>query len=413
MIALMKYLRGYVRIKVWGTSPERFMNLCSNKDILLWDITKDHEAYYMCVHLKSFYRFRGIVRKTGTKVAILHRYGLPFLLPELLQRKFFLIGLILSIVFWVVSSFFVWDIEIQGNLAITDDLFYSFLKEQQVVVGMQKNNLDIETLEKEIRKHFTQITWTSAKLNGTKLVISIKENDAPILKEIAEETVGKDLIAEYNGTIVSMIVRKGVPKVSIGDSVEKDAILVEGKVPILNEDGTVREYQYVQSDADIVMEYQKVIQLKQEVDYLKKQYTGRTKKKYFLRVGEKEWKIPEEQPFLTYDTVIKLSRPLIFQKLSVPIYLGTYTHREYQKIEDKYSDEEMQLLLEEKQNAILTTLHEKGVQIIQKNVKIETNSDIWTLTGDYLMQGPTQRCADTVVEVLPEVTNSDTGVEDE
>lgn len=412
MIALLKYLRGYVRIKVWGTSPERFMNLCSNKDILLWDITKDREAYYMCVHLKSFYRLRGIVRKTGTKVAILKRYGLPFLLPEVLRRKIFLLGLILSILFWVISSFFVWDIELEGNYSITDDLFYSFLDEQSVVVGMRKNSLDIESLEKEIRKAFTQITWTSAKLDGTKLIINVKENDAPILQEEIVDTTGKDLVAEYNGTIVSMIVRKGVPQVAIGDAVEKGTILVEGKIPILNEDGTVKQYQYVQSDADIIMEYQQVIQLKQELDYIKKKYTGRTKTKYFLRIGEKEWKIPEEQPFLMYDSVIKLTRPLIFQKLSVPIYFGSYTHREYQKIEGKYTDDEMQILLEEKQNTILTTLHEKGVQIIQKNVKIDTNSDMWILTGDYLLQGPTMQTTDTVVEVIPEVANSDTGVED-
>lgn len=412
MIALLKYLRGYVRIKVWGTSPERFMNLCSNKDILLWDITKDRDAYYMCIHLESFYRLRGIVRKTGTKVAILKRYGLPFLLPELFRRKIFMFGLSFSILFWIISSFFVWDIELEGNYSITDDLFYSFLDEQYVVIGMKKNSLDIENLEKEIRKAFTQITWTSAKLDGTKLIISVKENDAPILEEEISATTGKDLVAEYNGTIVSMIVRKGVPQVAIGDVVEKGAILVEGKIPILNDDGTVREYQYVQSDADIIMEYQQVIQLKQEVDYIKKEYTGRTKKKYFLRVGEKEWKIPEEQPYLLYDSVIKLSRPLIFQKLSVPIYFGSYTHREYQKIEGKYTDKEMQILLEEKQNAILATLHEKGVQIIQKNVKIDTNSDMWILTGDYLMQGPTSLAMDTVVEVIPEVANSDTGVED-
>lgn len=412
MIALLKYLRGYVRIKVWGTSPERFMNLCSNKDILLWDITKDRDAYYMCIHLKSFYRLRGIVRKTGTKVAILKRYGLPFLLPEVFRRKFFMIGLVLSILFWIISYFFVWDIELEGNYSITDDLFYSFLDEQSVVIGMKKNSLDIENLEKEIRKAFTQITWISAKLDGTRLIISVKENDAPILQEEIVMTTGKDLVAEYNGTIVSMIVRKGVPQVSIGDVVEKGSILVEGKIPILNDDGTVREYQYVQSDADIIMEYQQVIQLKQEVDYIKKEYTGRTKKKYFLRTGEEEWKIPEEQPYLMYDSVIKLTRPLIFQKLSVPIYLGSYTHREYQKIEGKYTDEEMQILLEEKQNTILTTLHEKGVQIIQKNVKIDTNSDIWILTGDYLIQGPTNQTTDTVVEVIPQVANSDTGVED-
>ena len=33
MVGVLQFLKGYVRIKVWGVSPERFLNLCSNKNI--------------------------------------------------------------------------------------------------------------------------------------------------------------------------------------------------------------------------------------------------------------------------------------------------------------------------------------------------------------------------------------------
>ena len=81
MIALLKYIKGYVRIRVWGLSPERFMNLCSNRDILLWDIVKDGDIYTMCISLRAFYQLRPIARKTGTRVVILQRVGLPFFVP--------------------------------------------------------------------------------------------------------------------------------------------------------------------------------------------------------------------------------------------------------------------------------------------------------------------------------------------
>ncbi len=41
MIGILKFIRGYVQIKVWGFAPERFLNLCSNKNILLWDIRRE------------------------------------------------------------------------------------------------------------------------------------------------------------------------------------------------------------------------------------------------------------------------------------------------------------------------------------------------------------------------------------
>lgn len=386
MIALLKYIKGYLRIKVWGFSPERFMNLCSNKNILLWDIAWEGDTYYMNISLKGFYELKDIARKTGTRVAICKRYGLPFFMPTLFARKVFVLGLVLTIGFWMWSSYYIWDIEIQGNYQITEDVFERFLKQNAVTIGMPKAKLDIELLEKQIRKNFTQITWTSAKLSGTKLTIDVKENDAPIIIAKEEKETGSDLIAEYEGTIVSMIVRKGIPQVAIGDTVEKGRILVDGKVPIYNEDSTIKEYQYVNADADIELEHNRKFHATLPFDYIQKEYTGRKKKKYFLLINGKEWKIPESRPFLLYDSIIRTSQPLAFEKLSIPVYIGCYTHREYVNVEYEYSLEQAKNQLNQKINTFITTLQEKGVQIIEKNVKIDTKGGKWTIDGLFLVR---------------------------
>ncbi len=377
------------------------MNLCSNKGIVLWDITRTKDSYEMCIGLSSFYELRPIVKKTGTKVVVLQRYGLPFLLPGLLRRKVFLAGLILTVTFWIWSSFYIWDIDYSGNYQITEDMMESFLEEQNIHVGMRKDKLNIEEMEKEIRRTFTQVTWTSARLSGTKLLISIKENDAPIIQAVEEVGESSNLVAEYGGRIVSMIVRKGVPKVSIGDEVEKGTVLVEGAVPIYNEDATVRSYDYVQADADIIMEHGTHFEEKLDFDYVSKEYTGRSVKKYFLRLGETEWKMPENRPFLKYDSVIREEKPGVFEKLSIPVCWGVYTHREYQNVEHKYTTEEAQTLLEEKLNTFISTLEEKGVQIIEKDVKIDTDSTCFMIRGDFLVEES--------VGISAVITNQDIG----
>lgn len=386
MIKLLKYIRGYLRIRVSGFSPERFMNLCSNKGILLSNIVREGDVYYMNINLKGFWALRPIVRKTGTKVVVLERYGLPFFLPKLLKRKVFVGGLLLAVAFWMWSSLFIWDIELSGNYRITEDMFTAFLNENQVTVGMKKNSLDIEALEKEIRRQFPEITWASAKLEGTRLQIAIKENDAPILVAQEEEETGKDLVSQYDGTIVSMIVRSGVPKAAVGDTVEKGAVLVEGRVPIYNEDTTVREYLYVDADADIILEHTRSFSARLPFDYIQKEYTGREKRKFYLRVGSKEWKMPQDRPFLVYDSVIKESRPLLFDKLSIPIYIGSYTHREYMNVEYEYSLDEAREQLNEKLLAFIASLEEKGVQIIEKDVKIDTNDSSWVISGQFIVR---------------------------
>lgn len=397
MIGLLKYLKGYVKIKVWGFSPERFMNLCSNRGILLWDIVREGDIYYMCVSLNGFYQLRPIVRKTGTRVAIMKRYGLPFFVPVILARKIFVIGLLLCVAFWIGSSYFIWDIRLSGNYQITEDIFTTFLKENQVNVGMKKKDLDIESLEKEIRRAFPEITWTSAKLDGTMLKIEIKENDAPIITAVNEEEGGKDLVAEYDGKVISMIVRRGVPKVSIGDTVEKGTVMVEGKVPVYNEDATVREYQYVASDADIILEHEISYEDKLPFDYTKKEYTGRTKTRYFIRFGDKELKMAEEQPFLVYDCVIREKKPVVFEKLSIPVFWGSYEYREYLNVEYIYTAQEAKGLLADKMNSFLAGLEQKQARVMDKKACVTAGSGMWVINGTALVQEKAGRSTDTEV----------------
>ena len=386
MVEFLKYVRGYLRIRVSGFSPERFMNLCSNKGILFWKIEREGDVYYMNIHLDGFRALRPIVRKTGTKVAVLERCGLPFFLPKLFRRKAFIGGLMLAVAFWMVSSLFIWDIQTAGNYRITDDVFNTFLRKQQVTVGMKKNELDIGVLEKQIRRTFPEITWASARLSGTKLLIEIKENDAPIItqQEAAEE--GSELVTDYDGTVVAIIVRSGVPKVKVGDTVAKGDVLVAGNVPVYNEDATVREYLYVDADADIWLEHALSFSARLPFDYVQKEYTGRTKKRLYLRVGNHEWKMPQERPFLVYDSLIRESRPMVFEKLSIPVYQGSYTYREYRNVEHEYTLEQAETLLYEKLRTFLASLEEKGVQIIEKDVKIDTNGGSWVISGQFTVQ---------------------------
>ena len=115
MIQVIRYIKGYLAIRVWGFSPERFMNLCSNHNIFLWDIENHGEYYTMKISLKGFFKLKGITRKTGTRVAVTQRYGLPFLSTRMWRRRIFMLGLLGSLLFWIWMSGFIWAVEIEGD----------------------------------------------------------------------------------------------------------------------------------------------------------------------------------------------------------------------------------------------------------------------------------------------------------
>lgn len=380
MIGILKFIRGYVEIKVWGFAPERFLNLCSNKNILLWNIKRDGEIYYMCISLAGFRKLRPIVRKTKTRVVILKRYGLPFLIPKVFARKFFIAGLLAACFFWFWSSLYVWEIALEGNQTITEDVFYDFLEENGIKVGIKSSKVDIELLEKNIRREFAEVTWTSAKLSGTSLIISVKENDA-VLSPVKEQ-MKADLYAEKEGVVVSMIVRSGIPAVKIGDTVEMGSLLVSGRVPVYNEDAIIRKFQYTRADADIYVERMEPVYEVLPFYYINKVYTGREEKKYYLEAFGREFVFGRQAGFTDWDVITEKKEISPLKGLTLPFSFGSYLYREYQNVECSYTLKEAETLLSEKYAAFLADLEEKGVQIIEKNVKIDTGSGIWFLQGE-------------------------------
>ena len=410
MLQVIRYLQGYLTIKVWGFSPERFMNLCSNHKIFLWNIRNHGDYYTMNIRLKNFYRLKGFTRKTGTRVVITGSYGLPFLSVRAWKRKIFLLGLFGSLCFWIWMSGFIWAIEVNGNYYVTTDVFQDFLKENEIQTGLKKKNVDIEKLEEAIRTHFDIVTWTSAQIDGTRLLIQVKENDLIIAEKgetkEAQVEAGVDLVADKDGTIVSIVTRTGVPKVSAGTQIKRGDILVEGGVPIYNDDSTVKRYDFCNADADIILRCVYSFEEQIAEKYEKKIYTGREREVPFFLIGTKKFKI--QVPGNTYENsdLIEEKRQLkLFDNYYLPVYIGENLVREY-KIEEKiYTKEEVKMLFEERLQKFIQTLQEKGVQIIEKNVTINKTSGVWKMKVDFLAEektGTAKRTTLMQIEESPE-----------
>ncbi len=398
MVNIINWLKGYLRIRVSGTAVERFINLCGYKSILLWDVCRKDDYYEMFISLSAFRTLRPIVKKTRIKVAILKRVGLPFFMSDFNKRKIFLLGCMIAVFFWYISGYFVWTIEINGNYQITTEQIQDFLEIQDISIGKQKKHINIEKLEKDMRITFPQITWISGKIQGTSLYLDIKEAETFKEQEFIEEGVQYDLVAHVDGVIDSIIVRSGIPKVKPEEPVTKDMVLVVGKVPVMNDDGTIKEEFYTKSDADIYIRYDYFYEDGLEEKYIKKYYTGRTKSIPYLRLGEKEMSVNYNPGYLYSDVVIRESTSSFLKELKIPLHWGAFEYREYLNQETFYTEKEATDILEQKFMKFLTTLSEKGVQIIEKDVTINKSGTKWIMEGKITLSEP--------VTTLKKVENS-------
>ncbi len=380
LVKLFKYCHGYVRIKVSGFSPERFINLCGNRNILLWQVKRCHDSYEMYLSAAHFLCIGPILRKTKTRAMILEKYGLPFTVHKYKKRKLFPIGILFCAVFLFTMSLFLWEIKIEGNLYRTDDVIEDYLEEMKIVPGMFKSSISCELIEKGLREEFDDITWTSAKIQGTCLEIQIKENGLP--KEAETISPACDLVAEKDGKIVAMITRSGVPMCRKDMDVTKGTILVSGAIPIKDDGGNITDYQYVAADADIRMKTIYYYQDEFALRDLYKEYTGQERKNYYIATAEKIMYLPIlRQHFRLYDSYIEEFRFPIYKDVRLPVCIGIGHQREYYEASRKYDQDTARNIAEERVQKYCEKLIEKGVQIITNSVKIDFVGNLCRASG--------------------------------
>ena len=255
LVRLFKYLRGYVKIRVEGYSPERLLNLCNAHKILLWGVENQELIYEMYVSIKDYKRMRPLVRKTRTKIILLEKHGLPFFLHKFRKRKMFFLGILLCVTAIYLLSLFIWNIHFEGNISQSNEELLLYLDGMGVSHGTRKTEVVCENIETKLRSRYPNMLWVSAEMRGTRIIIQIKENtDEDIISNIVvknEEPVS--IVTEKAGVVESMIVRQGTPIVTVGDEVEAGQTLVEGYYPIKNDAAEIIRYEGVPADADIYL----------------------------------------------------------------------------------------------------------------------------------------------------------------
>ena len=382
LLKISQYIYGYVRIQITGQRIERFLNACSYKKIQMWDVSKSGNSCEMNVFVKDFKKLRHISRKTSTQLRITKKYGLPFYLFQHRRRKLFFFGIFAALFLFFIMSGFVWDIEILGTQTRTEEVIRDFLKDKNVTPGMPRSQIDCERIAKDIRKEYDDIIWVSASVDGTQLIIQIKENED--IKQITEEKESPtDLISDCSGTIIHMITRSGVPQVKEGSDIHPGDILISGQIPILNDAQEITGYRSCHSDADIFVQEQISYQDKITRTYQKKQ-TIQKPVLWKLYIRSDNYRLSpffNWKPYKYYTMTSKEVQVKLLDHFFLPIYIGSIRQTPYSPVTQKYTDHKLQTLLNHRFLRYCEDLNKKGVEIIQNDVKIDTGSKEGCLSG--------------------------------
>ncbi|MCD7745889.1 MAG: sporulation protein YqfD [Lachnospiraceae bacterium] len=396
-------LHGYVRIRITGTSYDRFLNLCAYHGIRLWKLLPANGAYEACISGTDFLKLKAIIRKSHAHIHITKRFGLPFFIHRYRARWACAGGALAALLFMLWLSSHIWDIRIVGNLSQTDDVIFEYLETEGISHGIWKNQVDTQALSDEIRNYFTRFSWVSAELKGTCLTIYVKEGtaDTQINNELQENMANTDstqtdnvqtdcvrtgLAASKAGTVLSVYVRKGVAMVTAGDEVAGGDLLVSGRIPVYGDDGEVVSWQIVSADADIVLRTQTEYYDELEYETIQKNYTGRKKIRYLIRILGIPFSISGLSAGTSdseelWDVTGELTQLKLSENFYLPVYFYKYSFEEYENLKYWRTEEEAKKILEDNLSLFKKKLQEKGVQIFENNVTIDLHENTVVAQG--------------------------------
>lgn len=219
--------RGYVRIAVRGKHTEQLINELYTQEISIWDISRlGEDQVSMMLMLPDFFRLRPLLRRTGCRVHVLERYGLPFSLRQLSKRSFFASGLLLFLLGLYMLSSLVWTIEVKGNERIHTEQILEAAKKEGVFPFQWSFRLKkMDEISKEIHAQLPDATWIGVSKQGTKIMIHVVESAVPDSKKLVNP---RNLVAKVDAVVTQIIASQGKAVVRPNTRVKKGNVLISG-----------------------------------------------------------------------------------------------------------------------------------------------------------------------------------------
>ena len=247
----------------------------------------------------------------------------------------FFILLLFVLVVLLISSNYIWNIEVIGDNTIDKNEIIKELKNKGLSIGIAKNKLDVKSVINDIRMEREDIAWMGIDIKGTNAIVEIVKTDEK--PEIVKSDEYCNIISEKSGIITKINVSNGTAKVKIGDIVKKGDVLVEGKL-----EGKYTDPIYVHATADIEIKTWYSIRKNFEYKQVIEQRTGNSETKYSIKINNLQINLYKVlSKFENYDTINENKKLSLFSNFYLPVEIIKQENYEKEYKTVQYSKEEL------------------------------------------------------------------------
>lgn len=367
---LLSYLIGYLVIEIEGYYIERYINICRNQGIAIWHLKRQEDIKLIFrARIQDFKELIKIAKKTKCKLKIKSKKGLPFLFQRYKKRKIFLFLLIILAFFIILSSNFVWNVEIQveDNLEIAN--IEEDIKNAGLDIGKLKSKVDTKSIINEIRLKRDDVAWMGIEIKGTNAIVKLVKADKK--PEIIDDDEYCSIISDKAGVITKINAQTGTANVKVGDTVNVGDTLINGWM-----EGKYTGIRYVHAKGEIEAKVWYTKYKNVSYNTTERSETGNTETKYAIKFNNFKINFSKGlSKFEIYDTIETESKMKLFSDFYLPVSIVKTTYKEIEEKQKTYSIEEAKNLGIQELEQELNQEIENKEAIVNKNINTYEKED--------------------------------------
>jgi similar to stage IV sporulation protein len=283
-------------------------------------------------HFREYIRLRG---KRRYRNETRERLGFLALAGRYKKRTGLVVGFFLAVALLILSSLFVWDIDIEGTDRIPEQAVLEALENRGVRLGTFIPSVDTEISEAYLVLDVDGLSFVSINLRGTVVQVEIREREKNT--EIVDTQSPSNLIAAADGQIEALRVTGGLITVKLGETVRKGDLLVSGII-----DSAALGYRLVRARGEVLARTTLTYQVEIPYETTEKVYTGRFFTQKSIKIFSKTIKLFRKDSICTSscDKIESERRIYLFGLIKLPIFITETEYAEYEIVQKTLSQKE-------------------------------------------------------------------------
>ena len=367
---IFNYIIGYIRISIEGYYIERFINICGNEKITIWNLKRNKNVKLeLNIGIKDLKKVAKIAKQTKCKMKIIKKKGLPFLFNRYRKRKLFFVFLLVIIIGLGISSNFVWNIQIVEEDKESIENLYPDVVESGLEIGKMKSKINTKDIINKVRLKRSDIAWMGIELKGTNAIVKVVKATAK--PEIVDDNEYCNIVSDKQGIITKINAQNGTIAVKVGDTVNVGTTLINGWM-----EGKYTGLRYVHAKGEIQAKVWHTKNKKILYNATEKTETGNIENKYQIKINNFEINLSKRlSKFKIYDTIVLENKFKIFSDFYLPISLVKITNKEIKEEQKNYNAEQAKDLgIEQLQEELDKEIEDKS-KVVNKIINTYEKED--------------------------------------